>query len=616
MPAFAATGDKIFPRSERGGARRQPVAPGPHTRLEEGMAGKLGAGSLALSLALAVMAVVPSRPASADATASTDFTVASSLDSAALKARYYRPAAAGTYPVVMIPHGGGGDVNSEAPRAQAYAAIGCVGVVWSARGHGAPPNDSGGLFDLFGPKTIQDARDVLDYVLSHASTTGADPNHVGITGYSQGGGTTNLVAAKDSRIKATAPGHTFSGLIESLKPNSCLKLSVDGVILGAAYLANKARPDPDLISRWTTYLGSGVEIPNASTGKVPSQELEERSPRNFVATETQPTYWIQAFDDPLFPVDQALLMYHSLPGTPRHLYLSWGGHFQPQPPSYETTYREEQMHRWMSAFLKGSDDGIGAAPPVTYWYLAADRTNIVRRETTAWPPPNVSYRTVPLDPGRAFNAGGAQGTAEDPAFRFGLTTVGIGAVSPQLPSHTALDTIVTDLGSVSQDTIYAGSAHADVRWTSTGSPSQVIVKVWDVAPNGAATMLGRGCTMAAGLAGTEQRVQLDLWHSAVEVPAGHHLQAWVQAADAPLWEPPAPGTGTVSAGSTITLPLLGGGFTPRVTAAPGNGLPNTGGSATGSPARTAATGLGLGSAAIVAAVIIGRRRRLRSRAPL
>jgi len=207
----------------------------------------------------------------------SDFTITSSIDGVALKARYYRPAAAGTYPVVMIPHGGGGDLTSEAGRAEAYAQIGYVGVVWSARGHGAPPYDSGGLFDFFGPKTVQDARDVLDWVLSHPAT-GADATHVGITGYSQGGGTTNLVAKTDPRIKAVSPGHTFSGLLESLKPNGCVKLSVDTVILSAAYLANKARPDPDLISRWSAFLSSGQEIPNASARTSSKWRNTPRSP--------------------------------------------------------------------------------------------------------------------------------------------------------------------------------------------------------------------------------------------------------------------------------------------------------------------------------------------------
>jgi ABC-2 type transport system ATP-binding protein len=125
-------------------------------------------------------------PARAAATEAHDFTVTSTLDGTQLVARYYRPTAKGTYPVVLAPHGGGGNVDSEAPRAARYAQAGFVGVVWSARGHG----QSGGLYDLFGPKTVQDTEDVLQWVISHRTQTGADPNKAGAIGISQGGGTT------------------------------------------------------------------------------------------------------------------------------------------------------------------------------------------------------------------------------------------------------------------------------------------------------------------------------------------------------------------------------------------------------------------------------------------
>jgi predicted acyl esterase len=104
-----------------------------------------------------VAGTLTSARAGAPSVAAHDFTVASSVDGTSLVARYYRPTAPGTYPVILAPHGGGGTVDSEAPRAARYAALGFVGVVWSARGHGT----SGGLYDLFGPKTVQDTEDVL-----------------------------------------------------------------------------------------------------------------------------------------------------------------------------------------------------------------------------------------------------------------------------------------------------------------------------------------------------------------------------------------------------------------------------------------------------------------------
>ncbi|HEY8740153.1 MAG TPA: CocE/NonD family hydrolase [Candidatus Dormibacteraeota bacterium] len=514
-------------------------------------------------------------PAATVAVSSHDFIVLSSLDGTSLEARYIRPMAAGTYPVVFFAHGGGGNVSSEAPRATALAQQGFVGVTWSARGHG----NSGGLFDFFGAKTVQDSRDVMDWVFSHKVLTAADPQRAAMTGYSQGGGTTNLVGAADPRLKVLAPGHTFSGLAESLKPNGCIKFSVDVVILSAAYLAMGARTDPNLVSRWTTYLQTGAEIANPLDGKLPSQEFEARSPRNYTAQLTQPSMWVQAFDDTLFPVDQAVLMYQRMPNANNHLYLSWGGHFAPNPPAYETTYRETQIQRWMGRWLRGDPNGIDTEPPVTYWYLDVASGQLVRQMSPSWPPPGVVMSPVMLTPGQALSGAGAQGFANDPVAQFGANASGMGQTIKALPDHTPLDTMITTTAPLTSSVLYAGAAHADLKWLSSGSPSQVSVKVWDVAPDGAGTLLARACTTPPGAAGVEQRVQFDLWHDAVMVPAGHHFEVWVQPSDAPLWEPPPPAVGQVLAGSTVTLPLVGGRtlvtVAPRLTTTGSSGMPGT-----------------------------------------
>ena len=405
---------------------------------------------------------------------SHDFTVTSSLDGISLEARYIRPVAAGSYPVVFFAHGGGGNVSSEAPRATALAQQGFVGVTWSARGHG----NSGGLFDFFGPKTVQDSRDVVDWVFSHTALTAADPNRAAMTGYSQGGGTTNLVGAADPRLKVLAPGHTFSGLAESLKPNGCIKFSIDTVILSAAYLAMGARTDPVLVSRWANYLETGAEVPNPQDGKLPSQEFEVRSPRNYTSQLTQPSLWVQAFDDSLFPVDQAVLMFNKMPNPNNHLYLSWGGHFAPNPPAYETDYRETEIQHWMGRWLRGDANGIDAEPRVTYWYLDDANGHLVRQMSPTWPPPGVVMSPVALTPGQALSGSGAQGFPNDPAVQFGANASGMGQTVKSLPDHTPADTMVTTTTPLTSPVLYAGAAHADIRWLSTGSPSQVSVKVW------------------------------------------------------------------------------------------------------------------------------------------
>lgn len=501
-----------------------------------------------LAASLLTVVLAPAR-AAGPAVVAHDFTVTSTLDGTQLVARYYRPAAKGSYPVVLAPHGGGGTVDSEAPRAAGYAALGFVGVVWSARGHGS----SGGLYDLFGPKTVQDTEDVLQWVISHRAETGADPQRAGAVGYSQGGGTVNLIGARDHRIKVLAPGQTFAGLSESLHPNGCMKLSVDSAILGAAYTAQGARLDPTLLAPWSAYLVTGVG------GTDVEAQWAVRSPRSYLRQTTQPTLWVQAFDDPLFPVDQALTMQSLRSRSDVRLWLSWGGHFAASSTATELAAREGAWTGWLQHGLQGKDTPAAHLPRVTWWYRAADGRTLVRRGSPSWPPPGTRMVPVPVAAGTVVAAG--SGTADDRVIEWGERMAGptdqIGQVARTLPAHSPADTLVSTSGPLRARTIVAGAPRADVVWTSTAADSQLDVKLYDVAPDGSATLLSRGCTAVHGVAGTPQHVHVLLAHTAIEVATGHRLQVWVQGSDAPTWLPAQqPSADSVGTGSRVLVPLL------------------------------------------------------------
>lgn len=502
-----------------------------------------------LLTACVLAATSSSAQAGAPAVEAHDFTVTSSLDGTQLVARYYRPTAHGTYPVVLAPHGGGGTVDSEAPRAARYAALGFVGVVWSARGHGT----SGGLYDLFGPKTVQDTEDVLQWVISHRAQTDADPHRAGAIGLSQGGGTVNLIGARDPRIKVLAPGQTFSGLSESLHPNGCMKLSVDSAILGAAYTAQGARLDPTLLAPWSAYLATGLG------GSSVEAQWTVRSPSSYVRQTTQPTLWVQAFDDPLFPIDQAVRMQALRARSDVRLWLSWGGHFAASSTAAELSAREGAWTGWLQHVLQGKQTAAARLPRVTWWYRAADGQTLVRRSAPSWPPPGI--RSVPVALATGTVAAAGRGAADDPVVAFGerSTPVAdpIGQVVGTLPSHSAAETLVSSSGPLPKRMLVAGAPRASLLWTSTAADSQLDVKLYDVAPDGSASLLSRGCTAVHGNAGSARRVTLALSHTAVEIAAGHRFQVWVQGSDAPTWLPAQqPAVDSIGPGSRLLVPLL------------------------------------------------------------
>jgi len=499
------------------------------------------------ALAAGVLAAgLTSAGAAGPAVAAHDFTVTSSIDGTQLVARYYRPVARGSYPVVLAPHGGGGTVDSEAPRAARYAAVGFVGVVWSARGHGS----SGGLYDLFGPKTVQDTEDVLQWVMSHRAETAADPRRAGAIGLSQGGGTVNLIGARDPRIKVLAPGQSFAGLSESLHPNGCMKLSVDSAILGAAYTAQGARLDPTLTVPWSAYLTTG------QGGSIVEPQWTSRSPRTFASKTSQPTLWVQAFDDPLFPIDQALTMQKLRARSDVRLWLSWGGHFAASSTARELDQREAAWTGWLQHVLQNKPTAAARLPRVTWWYRAADGSTLVRRSASSWPPAGVKPLAVPLTTGAVVAAG--SGTADDPVVAFGERTAPpgeqVGQVVRALPSHSAAETLVSTSAPLKANAIVAGAPRADLTWSSTAADSQLDVKLYDVAPDGSEALLSRGCTAVHG---ASQHVTLALSHTAVEVKAGHRLEVWVQGSDAPTWLPAQqPAVDTVGPQSRLVVPLL------------------------------------------------------------
>jgi predicted acyl esterase len=300
------------------------------------------------------------------------------------------------------------------------------------------------------------------------------------------------------------------------------------------------------------------------------------------------------------------------------LWLSWGGHFATTDVSDEIGPREDALLGWMQHWLTGAGDDEPDLPRVTWWSMNEQRNGLNRHGSSQWPPPQMRYRDLELTPGQAVNAGTQPG--DDPIGNWGANQAGLGEVYRNLPSGTPADTLITATEPLDKPAIYAGAAQADLRWTSTAANSQANVKVWDVAPDGTGTLLARGCAMAPGDPGAQRRVQFELWPSAVEIPAGHHLEVWAQPADVPAFRPaPDQAVVTLDAKSVVRLPLIGAAdVRPAADATDGDDDPSSPSSgrlgeddatgrtlpATGGQAAGAVWTLMAGAAAVVA-----RRRR-------
>jgi predicted acyl esterase len=524
---------------------------------------------------LLLVAVLLPPPAGADSkdVFRKDISV-TTRDGVVLPAAYFRAQSiSGSLPVVVLPHGGGdrGECEWYVEKAKRYATNGYVAIIYTARGHGrfpgliprpcpmdarqtADPND---MFDAFGPKTLADLYDVVNAVVRDEDSH-ADRKTVGIHGYSQGGATTNLGGAWEQKtiedlrpgsspveinpygidIDAIGPGHTFYGLYRSLAPNECVKESF-GLALLAGYYGSGAVVDPYLTSRWTSALASGEQA--LKDGIKPEMKL--RSPETYARDlAALPSFWVQAFDDLLFPADEAVKAFHD--GALDRMWLSWGGHAAPasNAAEREIAAREASFELWFDRFLKGGSNGLERGPRVTFWFHDPDKPKLQHRLTAStWPPPDAKDVLLYLAPderlassearsGEAVlaNAPGMQSLAADPI----VSSLPLGSSLPA-GARTPLETAVFSSKPFREATLLAGAPSLRLFWMSTGREFQTNALLWDVYPDGTRWLISRGCALHKSSPGEEVSINLNLFHSTRLLAPGHKLELWVSPVDQP-----------------------------------------------------------------------------------
>ena len=223
------------------------------------------------------------------------------------------------YPVILWLHGGPVsqyefDFN-ESP--QLFAANGYVTLLINPRGssgYGQPFSEA--LFADWGNKDYQDVMAGVDYVIAQGY---ADPNRLGVGGWSYGGILTNYVITKTNRFKGA-----ISGASEAL------------------YRANYGHDHYQLT--WELELGLPWE--NAAA-------WEKISPFNDVAKITTPTLWMGGSDDWNVPILNSEQMYQAMKRLGREtLFVVYPGesHGLERPSFIKDRY--ERYIKWFDSHVK------------------------------------------------------------------------------------------------------------------------------------------------------------------------------------------------------------------------------------------------------------------------
>ncbi|MEV7227654.1 alpha/beta fold hydrolase [Polymorphospora sp. NPDC051019] len=537
-----------------------------------------------------------------------------------LDTRYYLPDGASAdapVPAVLLAHGFGGTKDTVRADAEDLAGLGYAVLTFTARGFGR----SGGEIHLDSPDyEVRDAQRLLDWLAARPEVrtdTPGDPR-VGVVGGSYGGALALLLAAQDPRVDAIVPMITWNDLSRSFLPESTGREPVDGVFkkgwaglffgsgtsggLGAAGLPGGPATGPG--SGDTGGLPAGVptaggglgpgapfgdpscgrfardvcaayqQIATTGRGTPEAVELLRRSsPATVLDRIKAPTLLVQGGADTLFPLAEADLNARGIAanGTPVRVAWFTGGHDGGTGPQTDRDRLKFLTAQWLGHYVKGE----GEPPADSFTWSRIAGFDAMDRGLVATGYSTVDYPGVGGATTSAVAvAGPPQAIANPPAgnpaaisslpFAGGLSSV-LGGVAGDLPGqHARFESAPLD-----EAVDVVGSPTVSVRAASPTGEAVLFVKLYDVDPNGAAT-LPSGLVAPVRLTGLPadigqaRPVTVTLPAIVHRVEAGHHLRLVLATADQAYATPVEPTVYTVGLGAGSTGPVT----LPTVTGAP------------------------------------------------
>jgi hypothetical protein len=408
-------------------------------------------------------------------------------------------------------------------------------------------------------------------------------------------------------IRALVPAATWTDLYDGLAPNGVLKAAY----MSGFYAAGRERFDG--YNNYDPEIDAGYAKMVSSTDLDGLHDtLKAHSIAGKWANVHTPIFLVQGLNDGLFDGNDAIQNYleisknkmaDGVTPVPVHLYLGGIGH----PPARsgggnEIAHVGAEVLAFLDHYVRGIDNGIDKAPPIefaTTQYFdnpdfadgeagilarahAADVTPVAGKlpfgtPTTlnlcGSPTPGVGTLESAACPG-ALPTLLAAGTGGDPGSEpvaGHLVTTGFQDQfgQPWPSTATPVDVVNFDGAPLTADTTYAGiptlklSVVSDPPTTGLGGPTppvaafQIDPKVYDVAPDGTATLITRGAyaEQPGGGAPGVHTSSFDAFAMAWTFPTGHHLRLSLSSADIPYLRPNAAAFQVaVLPGSVVEMP--------------------------------------------------------------
>lgn len=380
--------------------------------------------------------------------------------------------------------------------------------------------------EVAGPPDIADASRVIDWALAN---TPADPERVGMAGVSYGAGIGLLAAAFDDRIKAVAALSGWADLIDSIYSGRTQHLQAAALLGGSALITG--RPSDELTQVLTDFLGSNLareqEMIDWGAKRSPAAYLD-RINRNGTAV-----MLANAWGDTIFPPNQYAEFYEGLTG-PKRLEFRPGDHATGEATGLFGLPNDTwtSAHRWFDHHLKGEDNGVGSEAPVriksrsTGEYEGYPTWKAVGTERAKLSLSTTQKVTANVDSG----ANGGIVLLSNALDQF-LRTPPIVSV-PLLPRSYAA---VWQSAAYDSEQHVRGTAKLHTTVTSTRPSGTLVAYLYDVGPLGLGKLVSNApYTFHDRTPGEPFAVDLELFSTAYDVPAGHRLALVVDTVD-PLY---------------------------------------------------------------------------------
>ncbi|WP_432038050.1 alpha/beta fold hydrolase [Streptomyces cucumeris] len=442
-----------------------------------------------------------------------------------LAANVVAPADAGAghrYPLVVLPTSWAMPQVEYLAQAKKLADSGYVVVSYNPRGFW----QSGGRIETAGPPDVADASKVIDWALDH---TAADPGHIGMAGVSYGAGISLLASAFDPRVKAVVAMSGWADLIDSIYSGRTQHRQAAGLLGGLGTLTG--RPSEEMKEILKDFLGSNL---------AKEQDMIEwgrkRSPATYldrINANGTAVMLGNAWGDSIFPPNSYARFYDKLSG-PKRLELRPGDHATPELTGLLGVPNDTWDHsrRWLDRYLKGDRNGIDREQPVQL----ASRTKDGYEGYPSWSAVPGDHRRISLDRTQRIRTDHNSGADGGTAILSGVLDQFL-----KLPPLASIPLLPRSFAAVWRSERYAteqrirGNVTLHTTMTGNKSSGTAVAYLYDVGALGIGKLITHApVTFHDRTPGTPFGVDLELFSTAYDLPAGHRLALVVDAKD-PLY---------------------------------------------------------------------------------